>query len=1059
MIPILYTANETDFSHCGIGALSEMTSCTVTEERNGAFECEFKYPVDGKLFAEIQESRIVKAKPNEMSDPQLFRIYASSKPINGIVTYRAEHISYELSGYPVESVSVENATARSAMNAILNATLIAHRYTAQSDIELLKSTTIDRKSARAALGGVEGSVLSLWGGEFEFDNFTVKLHKARGRKTGIKIAYGKNITDIKQEASVAGVYTAVYPYAKYTTQPTDGQTEPEEITVSLPEKILYSQKASKAAGERVCIKDFSESFNGATEITVEQLRTKAQNWVETSGFDVPSVNITVSFENLWQSPEYEQYALLERCGLCDTVSVEFPALNISTTAKIIKTKYDVLSEKYLQITLGSARANFADTVKDTSAAIEQTKQEIKQSSAKVEVDFKKAIDDATKAITGQSGGYVVLNPAKNPQEILIMDAPTIAAAKRVWRWNSGGLGYSKNGYNGPFETAITQDGAIVADFITVGQIATARLDVQDIIRTGEIAVLGDVTVETERATKEEGALSSRITANAAGITAEVSRATDAEGALSSRITANATEITAEVNRATDAEGTLSSRIAANATEITAEVSRATDAEGALSSRITANATEIAAKVSTTGGAASSFAWSLTTSGFVLTSNNTEVMKVTSSGLNITGRITSTSGTIGGWIISSTEIYKGSVGINASNEHTKNSLVTTGTSPVRFYAGNGDRINGKFVVLDDGSLYASAAKIEGTITANSGSFSNCTIDETCTIKGTLTADTICNNDKSMQAEGSINFVGSGNTSLAQYNMRIVDKSSSMMRASCSVSDSSGLMSAALTCTYKYSLSGTTAYGTCGISATGELCSITGHYIGITADRSGADYIKLDATSVTVTGSSTFTGSATFLQSNSSQGFFIRHNYTVQLPAGGGYAFLQMYTKTNLAVSHYMDYDAGRYMVYSWNYTIGIGSSSGSNQLYGTWYCNGSVINSSDRNAKNSIADIDEKYDTLFDGLRARLYRYNDGTSGRLHSGFVAQEVEEAMQAANVPTSDFAAFCVDGAGTDKERCGLRYEEFVSLNTWQIQKLKAHLREVENRLAILEKTETGG
>ena len=1034
MIPILYTANETDFSHCGIGALPEVTSCIVTEERNGAFECEFKYPVDGKLFAEIQESRIVKAKPNEMSDPQLFRIYASSKPINGIVTYRAEHISYELSGYPVESVSVENATARAAMNAILNATLIAHRYTAQSDIGLLKSTTIDRKSARAALGGVEGSVLSLWGGEFEFDNFTVKLHKARGRKTGIKIAYGKNITDIKQEANVAGVYTAVYPYAKYTTQPTDGQTEPEEITVSLPEKILYSQKASKAAGERVCIKDFSESFNGATEITVEQLRAKAQNWVETSGFDVPSVNITVSFENLWQSPEYEQYALLERCGLCDTVSVEFPALNISTTAKIIKTKYDVLSEKYLQITLGSARANFADTVKDTSVAIKQTKQEIKQSSAKVEVDFKKAIDDATKAITGQSGGYVVLNPAKNPQEILIMDAPTIAAAKRVWRWNSGGLGYSKNGYNGPFETAITQDGAIVADFITVGQIATARLDVQDIIRTGEIAVLGDVTVETERATKEEGALSSRITANA-------------------------TEITAEVNRATDAEGALSSRITANATEITAEVSRATDAEGALSSRITANATEIAAKVSTTGGAASSFAWSLTTSGFVLTSNNTEVMKVTSSGLNITGRITSTSGTIGGWIISSTEIYKGSVGINASNEHTKNSLVTTGTSPVRFYAGSGDRINGKFVVLDDGSLYASAAKIEGTITANSGSFSNCTIDETCTIKGTLTADTICNNDKSMQAEGSINFVGSGNTSLAQYNMRIVDKSSSMMRASCSVSDSSGLMSAALTCTYKYTISGTTAYGTCGISATGELCSITGHYIGITADRSGSDYIKLDATSVTVTGSSTFTGSATFLQSNSSQGFFIRHNYTVQLPAGGGYAFLQMYTKTNLAVSHYMDYDAGRYMVYSWNYTIGIGSSNGSNQLYGTWYCNGSVINSSDRNTKNSIADIDEKYDTLFDGLRARLYRYNDGTSGRLHSGFVAQEVEEAMQAANVPTSDFAAFCVDGAGTDKERCGLRYEEFVSLNTWQIQKLKAHLQEVENRLAILEKMKTGG
>ena len=1028
MIPILYKANETDFSHCGIGVLSEATACTVTEERNGAFECEFKYPIDGRLFGEIQESRIIKAKPNETSDPQLFRIYASSKPINGIVTYRAEHISYELSGYPVESVSVENVTANTAMNAVLNATLITHRYTAQSDIDLLKSTTIDRKSARAALGGVEGSVLSLWGGEFEFDNFTVKLHKARGRRTGIKIAYGKNITDIKQEASIAEVYTAVYPYATYSTQPTDGQTEPEEITVSLPEKILYSQKAAKTAGERVCIKDFSESFSGAAEITVEQLRAKAQKWVETSGFDVPSVNITVSFENLWQSPEYEQYALLERCGLCDTVSVEFPALNISTTAKIIKTKYDVLNEKYLQITLGSARANFADTVKDTSAAIEQTKQEIKQSSAKVEVDFKKAINNATKAITGQSGGYVVLNPEKNPQEILIMDEPTITAAKRIWRWNSGGLGYSKNGYNGPFETAITQDGAIVADFITVGQIATARLDVRDIIRTGGIAVLGDVTAEAERATEEEGKLSSRIAATADKITAEIARATATEGMLSSRITTTADDISAEITRATGAEDTLSSRI-------------------------TANATEIAAKVSSTGGTASSFAWSLTASGFVLTANNSEVMRVTSSGLSVMGQITSEKGTIGGWTISKTEIWNGAVGINASDEYTKNSLVSSGTSPVRFYAGNGNRVGGKFIVLDDGSLYASAAKIEGTITAKSGSFSNCTIDETCTIAGTLTADTICNNDKSMQAEGSINFVGSGETSLAQYNMRIVDKSSSMLRASCSVSDSSGLMSAALTCIYKYTLSGTTAFGTSGISATGELCSVTGKYIGITANGSGSDYIKLDATSILTT------GSATFYQSNSSQGFYIRHNYTVQSPTSTGYAFLQMYTKSNLAASHYMDYDDGRYIIYSWNYTIGIGSSSGSNKLYGTWYCNGSVINSSDRNAKNSITDIDEKYNTLFDGLRARLYKYNNGTSGRLHSGFVAQEVEEAMRAASIQASDFAAFCVDSAGTDKEQQGLRYEEFVSLNTWQIQKLKAHLREVENRLAILEKTKTGG
>lgn len=857
MIPILYKANETDFSHCGIGVLSEATACTVAEERNGAFECEFKYPIDGRLFGEIQESRIIKAKPNETSDPQLFRIYASSKPINGIVTYRAEHISYELSGYPVESVSVENVTANTAMNAVLNATLIEHRYTAQSDIDLLKSTTIDRKSARAALGGVEGSVLSLWGGEFEFDNFTVKLHKARGRRTGIKIAYGKNITDIKQEASIAEVYTAVYPYATYSTQPTDGQTEPEEITVSLPEKILYSQKAAKTAGERVCIKDFSESFGGATEITVEQLRAKAQKWVETSGFDVPSVNITVSFENLWQSPEYEQYALLERCGLCDTVSVEFPALNISTTAKIIKTKYDVLNEKYLQITLGSARANFADTVKDTSAAIEQTRQEIKQSSAKVEVDFKKAIDNATKAITGQGGGYVVLNLEKNPQEILIMDEPTITAAKRIWRWNSGGLGYSKNGYNGPFETAITQDGAIVADFITVGRIATARLDVRDIIRTGGIAVLGDVTAEAERATEEEEKLSSRITANA---------------------------------------------------------------------------TEIAAKVSSTGGTASSFAWSLTASGFALTANNSEVMRVTSSGLSVAGKITAESGKIGGFTIGSSSIYK--------TKRTFDSLtegVYIGIDGIGLGAGT-------FYVTDTGKVCASDVEITG------GSI----------VLGSLSTDYYNKIDSSGIQIGGYDW----------YNIRL-------------------------------------AYGSLTLSAdqwaTGDPSTLRLGFFG------GAD-----------TGVSSF---GIEVQLSNTEDFHI--------------------------VAH--DKETGLYGV---GMTMRARSSAAYGELNGTWRSSSSIIVTSDRNAKNSITDIDEKYNTLFDGLRARLYKYNNGTSGRLHSGFVAQEVEEAMQAANVPTSDFAAFCVDGAGTDKEQQGLRYEEFVSLNTWQIQKLKAHLREMESRLAILEK-----
>lgn len=735
MIPILYAPDESNFNHGGIGALFETTSCVVEEERNGAFEIEFKYPVDGRLYKYIEEGCLVKAKPNDTAEPQLFSIYRSTKPINGIVTFYGEHISYELSGNPVESVEVENAIAQDAIGRVLAAALLPHKYTAQSDITTPNSTSIARASVRAALGGVSGSILSVWGGEYEFDNFKIKLHSSRGTKTGIKIAYGKNLTDLQQEKNISEVYVGVYPYAKYTPQAAENAAEqPEEVVVSLPEKIIWSPHAAAYARKRVCIKDFSDRFNGANEITEEQLREVVEAWVETSGFDVPAVSITVSFVHLWHSPEYAQYALLERVNLCDRVSVEFSKLGVSATAKVIKTKYDVLNEKYLSITLGSAKANFADTVNQTSAAIEQTKQEIKQSSAALGVDIKKAVDEATQAITGQSGGYVVLNPPKNPQEILIMDAPTIAAAKNIWRWNSGGFGHSKNGYNGPFGTAITQDGAIVADFITAGtlraieiaactikggslnindkfivttegdatvagkvtatsgtiggceivdgvlkiknaniseKLTAGSIDVSGVIKAGGIAILGDVEAEAKRATDAEGALSTRIKANADAITAEVERATVYEGTLSSRITQNAEAITAEVERATVYEGTLSSRISANAEAITAEVTRAQGAESSLSSRITATAEEISAeveraesaesslssritqnanaitaKVSSSGGSSSTFGWSLTSSGFYLYSGSETVMKVTSSGLEVSGKVVADSGSIG-----------------------------------------------------------------------------------------------------------------------------------------------------------------------------------------------------------------------------------------------------------------------------------------------------------------------------------------------------------------------------------------------------------------------------
>ena len=193
MIPALYNKSETTFTHNGVGLLSEAVKATVTEERNGSYELSLQYPITGRFYSEITEGAIIKAKANETSEPQLFRIYKSSKPINGIVTYSAEHISYDLNGIPLLGFSVKNATPQMALTKAIEGAALPCPFTAYSNISTLNSTEILTPcSLRALLGGQTGSLLDVWGGEYEFDNFTVKLYLHRGKDNGVIIEYGKN---------------------------------------------------------------------------------------------------------------------------------------------------------------------------------------------------------------------------------------------------------------------------------------------------------------------------------------------------------------------------------------------------------------------------------------------------------------------------------------------------------------------------------------------------------------------------------------------------------------------------------------------------------------------------------------------------------------------------------------------------------------------------------------------------------------------------------------------------------------------------------------------------
>ena len=452
MIPILYAKTESTFTHNGIGFLKDATKCTVTEERNGSYECSLQYPITGQWYDQITDGCIIKAKANDTSEPQLFRIYKSSKPLKGIVTYSAEHISYDLNGIPTLGFSVKNVTPQAAITRAIQDAGLPSAFTAISDISTLNSTTILTPcSVRAILGGQTGSVLDVWGGEFEFDNFVVKLHKHRGSDNGVSIEYGKNLKDLKQESNIAECYTHLMPYARYSQ---DGEGDEKiEVYVYLSEKVLPLTSAENIGHSKAYIMDFTDRFGEGEEITEESLRAKATAYAAAAELGVPKVNITVSFVQLWQTEEYKNIAPLERVMMCDTVAVRFSKLGVTASAKVIKTTYNTLEEKYESVELGDAKSSFADTVNKQQAAIEEIKTSVQKGQAAATEQLKKAIANATSLITGHSGGYVVLNPAEKPQEILILDAPTLEEAVNVWRWNSGGLGYSSTGYNGEYALA------------------------------------------------------------------------------------------------------------------------------------------------------------------------------------------------------------------------------------------------------------------------------------------------------------------------------------------------------------------------------------------------------------------------------------------------------------------------------------------------------------------------------------------------------------------------------------------------------------------------------
>ena len=333
MTPKLYAPDSTTL----LAWLRDTTVCEVTEERNGIFELYLEIPTASEQYPLIANDCFIKAKPNESGGDQLFRVYSVEKSMMGRAIVQAEHISYALAAYPVQSVQQLGLSCKQAMDAVLaaanEALSTAHGFTAETDISTIGNYAISAVSARAALGGVRGSILDTYGGKFAFDNKVVRLHKQRGADHGVRIEYAKNLRALKASTNTEATYTGLYPFAVLE----------EGLNVTLPEKVLQTPHPA-GMPERIFMKDFSQELD-RQNITVAALRNVAQTWLNANNIGAPEISLEVDFVHLWQSAEYAEFADLERVALCDTITVRHTDLSVDVSAKVIKTVYDALKEK------------------------------------------------------------------------------------------------------------------------------------------------------------------------------------------------------------------------------------------------------------------------------------------------------------------------------------------------------------------------------------------------------------------------------------------------------------------------------------------------------------------------------------------------------------------------------------------------------------------------------------------------------------------------------------------------------------------------------------------
>lgn len=464
MIAVIYPPNERSFTTNGLGSLPDALTGYVEKSINSVNELSMTYPMGGHNADKLTEGNIICVWHDDSKTIQPYEINKVTRTLKGKITVNAWHISYKLRKLTCRPFSGENLP--SALGAFEHSCMTESPFTFTTTRTTAVPMTISQPCAmRSVMGGMAGSFLDVYGGEWDFDRFECILKDRLGTNTGYRIEYGNNLTDISKKTDYTNLWSGIVPFWI-------GE-KPEDSVYY--DGVIYSQYSSMYYEDMVIPVDCSSDFEEAP--TQEQMLTWGQNYVARNEKSNLPQQLKVSFVGLWETEEYKDIAFLQRLFLGDSVSVVYPDMGVDTTARIVATKYDWINERYEDLTIGSVSSNIAQTLKQET---KDTRTYLPSRSW-----VRERLSDSTNKITGGLGGYVVMNldADGHPQEIIVMDSPDKETAVNCIRINREGIGFSQNGYNPPggFTSAWTIDGHFDATFITAGILNA------DLMRAGTIS--------------------------------------------------------------------------------------------------------------------------------------------------------------------------------------------------------------------------------------------------------------------------------------------------------------------------------------------------------------------------------------------------------------------------------------------------------------------------------------------------------------------------------------------------------------------------------------------